>query len=385
MVRGFAFLLYIRSSLPTALCLFALLPVLCFSFTPRAVRIAFFVILSIRRVGYCSSFKTFSMLPNAAILSQQGFLISDSLPVAYKGFLLPGSEVMHALNNEADLLFQQFRQPQFALRLQRFRIFTPLELVLRQGQDMLVALLALKNNVHLRIHGLSPLLLRAGEFALFHLPEQELTLAFPEKEEYHHLEVTWSGELLQTLLGYFPVLETLFTMPATQAFFLGTPGLSAPSEAIYIAHTLLQAPANPSLHAFYYENRVKDYLRLLLDAAFPVEPVGIKLSAEERERLNDIAALLRRELARKFPIPQLAVSAHMNTMKLKTAFKALFQKGIFEYQLAFRMQEAHRLLEEGELTIKAIAARIGYRHTTSFTQQFIKTFHYGPSEVSPKP
>jgi AraC-like DNA-binding protein len=46
------------------------------------------------------------------------------------------------------------------------------------------------------------------------------------------------------------------------------------------------------------------------------------------------------------------------------------------------MQEAHRLLEETNLTTKAIAARVGYDLTTSFITKFREYFGYPPSQVS---
>jgi AraC-like DNA-binding protein len=59
----------------------------------------------------------------------------------------------------------------------------------------------------------------------------------------------------------------------------------------------------------------------------------------------------------------------------------VFGKAIFEYQLAARMEEARKMLLENELTTKAIAAKVGYKNTTSFISKFKDHFGYPPGAI----
>ena len=322
------------------------------------------------------------MHPNEAQLIQQGFLLSDALPISYRGITLADSATLHAKGLAGELVFQQADQSDFSLRLQVYQLFQPLELLAQQGSDILIALLALKNTLHYSIQGLGSIFLRPGQFALFHSPATALTAHFEQAQEYHHLEIAWSANLVRPLLPHFPSLQPALLLPSTRPFFVGTPGRPAGSSALHLAQEILRPALRPDLRPLYFETKVREYLLFLLAASDDPTTPPLPLTQEQQEKLVILAERLRSNTAEKFPIAQLALDAHMNEMKLKTAFKALFGKGIFEYHLEARMNEAHRLLEETNLATKAIAAKVGYDLTTSFITKFREYFGYPPSQVS---
>ena len=324
----------------------------------------------------------YPMRPNEAQLIKQGFHLSGALPASYRGLALADSTTLYARGAAGELVFQQVDHPHFSLRLHLFHLLQPLELLAQQVSDPLIALLALKNNLHYSIPGLGSVLLRPGQFALLHVPATELTVSFPQPQEYHHMEIAWSADVLRSLQAHFPLLQPALGVPSARPFFVGTPGRPAGSIALRLAQEILHPPLPQDLRSVYFEYKVREYLLLLLSMADQPAPPPTALTPEQHEQLVQLAERLRTHTAEKFPIAQLATDTYMNEMKLKTAFKALFGKGIFEYHLEARMQEAHRLLEETDLTTKAIAALVGYDLTTSFITKFREYFGYPPSQVS---
>jgi AraC-like DNA-binding protein len=325
---------------------------------------------------------TCSMHPDELQLIPQGLLFSSTLPASYRGMVLANSTTQHARGDNGEWIFQRLDQQDFSLRFHVFDIFRPMDFLAQQGSDILVALLALKSNLHYSIQGLGSVLLRPGQFALLQSPATALTAHFEKSQEYQHLEIAWSADLLRPFLPRFPLLEPVLSPPTCHPFFVGTPGRAAGSDALHLAQDMLRPPVPPDTQSLYFNLKVREYLLLLLVASRQAAPSTVPLTQEQHGRLLRLAERLRTETAEKFPIAQLAVEAHMNEMKLKTAFKSLFGKGLFEYHLEARMKEAHRLLEETNLTTKAIAARVGYDLTTSFITKFREYFGYPPSQVS---
>jgi len=63
---------------------------------------------------------------------------------------------------------------------------------------------------------------------------------------------------------------------------------------------------------------------------------------------------------------------------LKYGFKAIFNKGIHQYRLHIRLQNARNLLEETDLTVEEIANKIGFDSRDGFSNAFKKEFKRSP-------
>jgi two-component system response regulator YesN len=66
---------------------------------------------------------------------------------------------------------------------------------------------------------------------------------------------------------------------------------------------------------------------------------------------------------------------------LSKAFKSMYQCNITEYIVGRRMEQARKLLEDNELQIKSIAAKVGYEDVTYFYRVFKKYFKISPGEM----
>lgn len=90
--------------------------------------------------------------------------------------------------------------------------------------------------------------------------------------------------------------------------------------------------------------------------------------------------LLLADIKNPPPIKQLARLVGINEFKLKKGFKELYQNTIYGTLFDYRMQHAHQLLKEKELTISHIADQIGYSHAAHFINAFKKKFGTTPNK-----
>jgi AraC-like DNA-binding protein len=321
------------------------------------------------------------MALNKPNLIDQGFVITESLPSDFVGFQLAGGGVLHAQGPAGSVIIQQLNYPLFSIRYKVMQITKPFQLLCDKGQDMLIALLALKNSVKCNMEGIGTWFLRPGEFLLLRSGHHVVTSQMEVAEDNQVFEIGYATDILDCFAPYFPLLQMQPTGARTP-YLLTKHGLPAGPRAMDIAHEVLRAPVEATVQSLYFQFKVREYLLLLLSATSQPHNGRPDLSSEQSARLAQIADRLRTETAKKFPIHQLAREMQMNEMKLKTVFKAVYGKGIHSYQLDARMHEAHKLLELGELTTKAIAGKVGYELTTSFITKFREYFGYPPSQVS---
>lgn len=79
-------------------------------------------------------------------------------------------------------------------------------------------------------------------------------------------------------------------------------------------------------------------------------------------------------------IPELAKEFNITESRLKTGFKSLFGLPIRAYVHGLRMQQAQKLLTQGQLNIDLIAYQLGYNHTSNFISAF--KLHFGMTPKS---
>ena len=79
-----------------------------------------------------------------------------------------------------------------------------------------------------------------------------------------------------------------------------------------------------------------------------------------------------------FKITDLAQKVGINEFKLKHGFRILFKKGVHQYRLAVRLQQAKSKLEETDLTIEEIAYTVGFKSRDGFANAFKKEFKISP-------
>ena len=108
----------------------------------------------------------------------------------------------------------------------------------------------------------------------------------------------------------------------------------------------------------------------------------LQIEYDNKFRMNRIENYLSKHLLEKFPgIDYLAEKFGVSETKLKTEFKQLFGKPVYQYFKERQMQLASQLLMQNQLAVKEVAYKLGYENTSKFSAAFKKYHDVLPSEV----
>ena len=103
-------------------------------------------------------------------------------------------------------------------------------------------------------------------------------------------------------------------------------------------------------------------------------------SEQDRKSFEKVRDVVSHNLKANYSIEELAIVAGMNRTKLQEGFKNMFGKTIYNFSLDLKMTEARTLLtKENNLSLKEIAAILGYKYVNHFSVAFKKKFDVSPS------
>ncbi len=106
-----------------------------------------------------------------------------------------------------------------------------------------------------------------------------------------------------------------------------------------------------------------------------------KIPERERVQLNLAKEILSEKLDNPPSLTELAKEIGLNSYKLKKNFKALFGVPVFKYLQNERLNTAHELIRNGELSIQEAAWKVGYDSLSSFSNAFADKFGFRPSAI----
>jgi AraC-like DNA-binding protein len=100
------------------------------------------------------------------------------------------------------------------------------------------------------------------------------------------------------------------------------------------------------------------------------------------QKMIIISEFLNENIAKEHSLKNLSSLICTNTAYLKINFKKVFNKTVFEFLNALRMQRAKDLIKNQKLSIAETANLVGYKHATHFTSAFKKFYGVLPSAVN---
>ena len=107
----------------------------------------------------------------------------------------------------------------------------------------------------------------------------------------------------------------------------------------------------------------------------------VYLSEAELAAVSESKQFIRSNLSNVPSILELCKRVAMNKNKLQKAFRLTEGKSIGEYVRTLRMEQALELLEESDMSMREIAAAIGYHGVSNFYHAFQQRFGSTPQAV----
>ncbi len=137
------------------------------------------------------------------------------------------------------------------------------------------------------------------------------------------------------------------------------------------------------IRSCFIEAKLQELLSIILNRAMETcneERVEMTLGEDDVQKIKLARDILIEDLQNAPTIEQLSKKAGLNRQKLKTEFKQVFGKTIFQYLREERMQTAKCMLMAKDMTVQHVAREIGYENTGHFSRRFKEQFGYLPSE-----
>lgn len=101
-----------------------------------------------------------------------------------------------------------------------------------------------------------------------------------------------------------------------------------------------------------------------------------------RSTAEQVNAYLEANVTEKLTLERIASDLNYSVSQMKKLYRRQAGRGIIETFIQLKMDEAKRLLREGKMNIKQIAAYLGYDNAAYFSRIFKKTFDMTPSECA---
>jgi AraC-like DNA-binding protein len=109
----------------------------------------------------------------------------------------------------------------------------------------------------------------------------------------------------------------------------------------------------------------------------------LRNNSEDIDAIIAVETKLAAGIKEGFPsVNQLAKEAGMSASKLKTLFKKIYGKALFEYFQERRMLKAKAMLLSNHYAVKETAFELGFRNISNFTLAFKKQFGILPNEFT---
>ena len=204
-------------------------------------------------------------------------------------------------------------------------------------------------------------------------------------EHHHFITVEMSREFLQARLG---TVNAALVKPV-RAFLQGgdakAPAPYAVVEPMSMAvQNIVRALAEPPVAAaspagrVWYESKVLELLSLLVFA--PEEAKGKdemfcdRQKRLNRERIEQVCALLERDLSNPPSLEMLAAQVNCGTFHLSRTFSQHTGRTVPQYLRQLRLERAAQLLRERRCNVTEAAVSVGYSSLSHFSKAFWEAY-----------
>ena len=149
-----------------------------------------------------------------------------------------------------------------------------------------------------------------------------------------------------------------------------------------VANQLFSCPFSGRTKTLFMEGKALELTASSMEEIFTKPWINSDMvksfSPSDREKILLVKDYIDSNYSSNISIRRLSRMFALNEFKLKSGFSTLFNAPVHSYLIDRRMEKAHRLLEERELTVGETAYYVGYSSISSFYKAFKKKFGYNP-------
>ncbi|MBW4622899.1 MAG: AraC family transcriptional regulator [Cyanosarcina radialis HA8281-LM2] len=184
--------------------------------------------------------------------------------------------------------------------------------------------------------------------------------------------------------GELPIGLQDWIRPHDRPFYVRAMTLSPAMQTVL--WQIVRCPYQGITKRLYLEGKTLELMSLVMerelaihrdrsdDSSMPMLPAGTL------ERIDRARQLLLQNLHQPLSIEALAKQVKLNECTLKQGFRACFGTTPFSYLREYRLEQARKLLEYGEMKVEEIATMVGFASRSHFAIAFKKKFGQNPKD-----
>lgn len=155
------------------------------------------------------------------------------------------------------------------------------------------------------------------------------------------------------------------------------------AEIAHILQLVLQCPHQGAVRRLYLESKALELLALCI-LQFTSSPINTWPSGRVRRRdidsLHQAKDILLQNMNSPPSLAELAQQVSVDERKLQQGFQQIFGTTVFGVLHDYRMEQARQLLEADQMTVEAIANKVGIAHRGYFAKAFKRKFGSTPRD-----
>jgi AraC-like DNA-binding protein len=185
------------------------------------------------------------------------------------------------------------------------------------------------------------------------------------------------------------LLTRLLGEPLAEALLVGLGVVGVPSARVLTIPDAINAPLyaalsteqSGALRKLYAQSKVLEYLGGLTGFMVEEQRATPTLPLVRRRRAEQLREELERADAEVPSLDALARRYCTSARTLNDDFKEVVGQSIFAFVTRRRLGQAHVLIQETEIPLKQVSARLGYTHVNHFSAAFRRVFGYPPGSL----
>lgn len=152
-------------------------------------------------------------------------------------------------------------------------------------------------------------------------------------------------------------------------------------EMYQILNSIIHCDRKGIFKKIYLEAKIAELLLLQLEQLFKGTTMTSSLSKKDEEKIYAVRDFIADNLVKSCSLIDLAHQVGTNEFTLKKGFKELFGTTVFHFWNDLKMEQAKKVLLEGDLNISEISEMMGYKNPRHFSTAFKRKYQIIPSAI----
>lgn len=182
--------------------------------------------------------------------------------------------------------------------------------------------------------------------------------------------------------------DTVAKALLTQLNLTQVPGVAAHSVPLHVSQHIVNATApalTGSTRKLYCQAKVLEYLAALVHHMCANTKPAPERNQKSKQRIRAIHDQLVNCEGKLPTLDELSAQYGCSARLLNEEFALEFGQSIYNFVMSHRLTQAHAALQQTDISIKQLAAKLGYAHVSNFTIAFKRRFSYSPGSLRRKP